>query len=70
MPGDSQEATELQLARAAAELGRARDKLVLSMGAVEHEVARKLDWRAWVRRRPGLLLALALAVGVLLGRRD
>lgn len=69
MPGDSGAGRDEELARAASELDRARNKFVLSMGAVERDVARKLDWRGWVRRRPGPLLALAFAVGVFLGRR-
>jgi hypothetical protein len=70
MAGDSGEARDEELAYAVAALEHAREKFVLSMGAVERQVARKLDWRGWVRRRPGLLLALAFAVGVFIGRRD
>jgi len=70
MPGDSKDARDLELARAAAELEHGREKFVLAMGAVEREVTRTLDWRDWVHRRPGLLLALAFAVGAFFGRRD
>lgn len=70
MRGDSRAERHASLARAAGELERAREKFVLSMGAVERRVARTLDWREWMRRRPGLVLSLAFAVGAILGRRD
>jgi hypothetical protein len=69
MPRDSKQEGDGDLACAAAELERARDKFSLSMSAVEREVAHTLDWREWVQRRPGLALGLAFAVGAFLGRR-
>ena len=63
MPKDS------ELGRASAALVQTRDSLVLSIGTLEHEITRALDWREWVRRRPGTALALAFGVGLLLGRR-
>jgi hypothetical protein len=57
------------LERASAEIVRTRDGLVLAIGALEQEINRTLDWREWVRRWPGRMLALAFGVGLLLGRR-
>lgn len=58
-----------ELSRATSELTRARDQLIVSMGALEQEIARKLDWRAWIRNRPGTALAIAFTVGLLIGRK-
>ena len=40
-----------------------------AVSALERGVARSVDWRAWVARRPGTALALAFGLGILLGRR-
>jgi len=69
MPRDSKGEPGSELARAGAELERARDKFLLSMSAVEGEAARALDFREWVRRRPGLMLTLAFALGAFIGLR-
>ena len=58
-----------ELERASAALAHTRDSLVLSIGTLEHEITRSLDWREWVRRRPGTALALAFGLGLFLGRR-
>jgi hypothetical protein len=39
------------------------------MSELEREVTRTLDWREWVRRRPGMALGLAFGLGLFLGRR-
>jgi len=57
------------VARAVAELEEARDTFSLSVSALERGVARSVDWRAWVGRRPGTALALAFGLGIFLGRR-
>jgi hypothetical protein len=59
----------LELMRATAELTHKRDQFVLAMGALEQEIKRTLDWRAWVRRRPGTALIIAFTIGLLAGRR-
>lgn len=64
-----QQDNESELQRAGADLERAREKVVLSLGAVQREVKHALDWRGWVRRRPHMVLAFAFALGVYLGRR-
>jgi len=58
-----------ELMRATSELTRARDQLVVSMGALEKEITRTLDWRQWIRRRPGTALAIAFTIGLLIGRK-
>lgn len=58
-----------ELSRATSELTRARDQLVVSMGALEQEIAHTLDWRDWIRCRPGTALAIAFTIGLLIGRK-
>lgn len=58
-----------ELMRATSELTRARDELVVSMGALEQEITRSLDWREWVRNRPGTALAIAFTIGLFIGRK-
>jgi hypothetical protein len=57
------------VALAVAELEEARDRFSLSVSALERGVARSVDWRAWVGRRPGTALALAFGLGIFLGRQ-
>jgi hypothetical protein len=52
-----------------AEIERAREQIQSSMMALKHEVSRAADWRGWVRRRPGLCLGAAFALGLYLGSR-
>lgn len=63
------EAMRAELARTEVELVRARERVVVSVLALRREVVRTTDWREWVRRRPGALLAAAFAVGFLAGTR-
>jgi hypothetical protein len=51
----------------AADVERARARVAESLSSLGEEVARRGDWRAWVRRRPGLFIGGALALGFLLG---
>ena len=57
-----------ELAEIEVELERARTRVVASMRTLGEEVTRRGDWRAWVRARPELVLAGALALGFLWGR--
>jgi hypothetical protein len=69
VPTSTKHPTESELARAAADLDHTRDQFVISMGELEREIARDLDWREWVRRKPGMALALAFGLGFFLVRR-
>jgi hypothetical protein len=69
MPAERHPEGDAGVARAVAELEDARDKFSRSVSALERGVARSVDWRAWVGRRPGTALALAFGLGILLGRR-
>jgi hypothetical protein len=69
MPAEHDHESDAGVARAVVELEDARDRFSLAMSALERGVARSVDWRAWVGRRPGTALALAFGLGVFLGRR-
>jgi hypothetical protein len=69
MPAEHDRDSDAGVARAVVELEDARDRFSLAMSALERGVARSVDWRAWVGRRPGTALALAFGLGILLGRR-
>lgn len=69
MPTDKVGAMNAEVACADAELDHRRDQFVASMGALEREVTRTLDWREWVRRRPGTAFCLAFGLGIFLARR-
>jgi hypothetical protein len=51
------------------EIHRARQELVSVASALQEEVAMRMDWREWIRRRPGLFLAGAFALGFWIGTR-
>ena len=57
------------VARAEADVAETRERVAESLQALRDEVARKTDWRGWVRRNPGWALGAAFALGVLLGTR-
>ncbi|HEY6477642.1 MAG TPA: hypothetical protein VI456_13760 [Polyangia bacterium] len=57
------------LAQAESDVERARERVESSLLALRHEVARRTDWRGWVRRRPATFVGGALALGFLLGFR-
>ena len=69
MPAEHDHESDAGVARAVVELEDARDRFSLAMSALERGVARSVDWRAWVGRRPGTALALAFGLGIFLGRR-
>jgi hypothetical protein len=56
--------------RAEADIAEARERVALSVMKLEQELSRAIDWREWVRRRPGRCLTAAFVVGWLLGRRQ
>jgi ElaB/YqjD/DUF883 family membrane-anchored ribosome-binding protein len=57
------------VARAEAEVAESREQVAESILALREEVARRTDWRGWIRRRPALAFGAAFAVGLLLGTR-
>jgi hypothetical protein len=58
-----------ELARAESDVERARERVSQSMMALRQEVARQIDWRSWVQRRPALFVGGAFALGLWLGTR-
>ena len=71
MPDDTQLtlAVPSEVARAEEEIERTREQVTLSVMALRNEVARRADWREWIRRRPGTFLGAAFVAGFLWGRR-
>jgi hypothetical protein len=61
--------TDAALAQAESDVERARERVASSMLALRDEVARKTDWRSWVRRQPTAFFGAAVAVGFWLGYR-
>jgi ElaB/YqjD/DUF883 family membrane-anchored ribosome-binding protein len=58
------------LAEAEAQVIEARERVAESMMALRQEVARRTDWRSWIRERPATVLGAAFALGLLLGLRS
>ena len=58
-----------ELAQAEKDVELARERVAASVMALRNEVARRADWREWIRRRPGLFMAGAFIAGFLWGRR-
>jgi len=58
-----------ELARAEAEVERARERVAASISALRDAVARQADWRGWLSRHPLACVGGALALGYLLGSR-
>lgn len=58
------------LVRAEADLARTRQQVARSITDLQREITRTIDWREWVRRKPGLAIGVAFSLGLLLGSRD
>lgn len=71
MPSDRDDAAadtrDPALVRAQAELAQTRAQVALSITRLQREVARAVDWREWIRRKPALAVGLALGLGLMLG---
>lgn len=66
--GDQENAArDPEIVRAEAEIARTREKVALSVVALQREISRTLDWREWIRQRPVVAVALAFGAGALLG---
>ncbi|QRN94128.1 DUF3618 domain-containing protein [Archangium violaceum] len=50
-----------------AEIARTRAELVHSVSELREEVARRADWREWVRSRPLACVGAAFFIGFLIG---
>lgn len=59
-----------EVQQAEREIERTRARVSQSMIALRDAVAKRADWREWVRERPGLFLAAAFALGMFWGRRS
>jgi ElaB/YqjD/DUF883 family membrane-anchored ribosome-binding protein len=57
------------LVRAEAEISSTREQVARSVLELQREIARAVDWRHWIRRKPLLAVSLAFGLGFLLGRR-
>ena len=57
------------LARAEQEIERTREQVAMSVLALRDEVARRADWREWIRARPGTFLGAAFLLGLWWGHR-
>jgi len=66
---DDAEPRDPELARVEADIQRSREQVAGSMLALRREIARRMDWRGWVSKRPLAILGGAVAVGFLLGFR-
>jgi hypothetical protein len=58
-----------EVARAEAAVERSRERVERSVTALRAAVARRTDWRAWIARRPALVLGAAVLLGFVLGYR-
>ncbi len=70
MPDNGEARAARDAAQVRADIARAREQIASSAVALREEMAMRTDWREWVRRRPGLFLSGAFAVGFLMGRRQ
>lgn len=66
--GSGKRARDLEIVCAEAEIARTREKVTLSVMALQREISRTFDWREWVRKKPVLAVAVAFGAGALLGR--
>ena len=57
------------LARAEREIERTREQVAMSVLALRDEVARRADWREWVRARPATFLGATFLLGLWWGYR-
>ena len=59
-----------ELVRAERDIELARERVSQSVMALREAVAKQTDWREWVRRHPGLIMAGAFTLGLLWGSRS
>jgi hypothetical protein len=59
-----------EVLQAEREIERTRERVSQSMIALREAVAKRADWREWVRNRPELFLGAAFALGLFWGSRS
>jgi hypothetical protein len=69
-PDEEEGRTEPYSEVARAEAERSRERVERSVTALRAAVARRTDWRAWVARRPELILGAAMLLGFVWGYRS
>lgn len=57
-----------EVASAEEQVERTREQLLQSILMLKQTLVNQSDWREWVRRRPGPLVAAAFALGFILGQ--
>ena len=62
-------AQDPEFAKLQEEIAATRERVALTVQALEREISRAIDWRDWIRRHPGRVLAGAFAVGWFFGKR-
>jgi hypothetical protein len=75
MPGDTDMTTKAitrnpELVRAERDIALARERVSQSVLALRDAVAKQTDWREWIRRNPGLFMAVGFTLGLLWGTRS
>jgi hypothetical protein len=58
-----------EVLRAERDIELARERVSQSVMALRDAVAKRTDWREWIRRHPGLFMAGAFTLGLLWGSR-
>lgn len=66
--GRTHAAATVEKERMNAAIESARAEVAATLGELRGAVADQFDWRGWVRRRPLMAVALALAIGWRIGR--
>jgi ElaB/YqjD/DUF883 family membrane-anchored ribosome-binding protein len=56
-----------EIVQAKAAIARAREAVFTSVTALQRELGRAVDWRAWVARRPLQAVMVAFGAGLVLG---
>jgi len=59
-----------EVVEAEREIERTRARVSQSMMALREAVAKRTDWREWVRERPAIFVAGAFALGLFWGLRS
>jgi hypothetical protein len=69
LEGTSKDERDPELAQAEADVARTRERVAMSVMALRDEMARRADWREWVRSKPAVFITGALVLGFIWGYR-